>query len=44
VWCHFPDLNKGVVDFRKYLSTHNPEVVIFDISQPTTNKDRVDAC
>ena len=34
VWCHFADLKKGVVDFRQYLSTHNPEVVIFDISPP----------
>jgi DNA-binding response OmpR family regulator len=34
VWCHFADLKKGVVDFKKYLAKHNPEVVIFDISPP----------
>jgi DNA-binding response OmpR family regulator len=34
VWCHFADLKKGVVDFKQYLSKHNPEVVIFDISPP----------
>ena len=34
VWCHFADLKNGVVDFQKYLSKHNPEVVIFDISPP----------
>jgi DNA-binding response OmpR family regulator len=34
VWCHFADLKKGVVDFKKYLLKHNPEVVIFDISPP----------
>ena len=34
VWCHFADLKKGVVDFKKYLQKHNPEVVIFDISPP----------
>jgi len=34
VWCHFYDLKKGVVDFAQYLSKHNPEVVIFDISPP----------
>jgi DNA-binding response OmpR family regulator len=34
VWCHFADLKKGVVDFKKYLNKHNPEVVIFDISPP----------
>jgi DNA-binding response OmpR family regulator len=34
VWCHFADLKKGVVDFKKYLGKHNPEVVIFDISPP----------
>src|ERR1700738_3140586 len=34
VWCHFADLKKGVVDFKKYLQKHNPEVVIFDISLP----------
>ena len=34
VCCHFADLKKGVVDFKKYLQKHNPEVVIFDISPP----------
>jgi len=34
VWCHFADLKKGIVDFDKYLSKHDPEVVIFDISPP----------
>src|SRR5712692_3639502 len=34
VSCHFADLKKGVVDFKKYLNKHNPEVVIFDISPP----------
>ena len=34
IWCHFADLKKGVVDFKKYLSKHNPEIVIFDISPP----------
>src|ERR1700720_1791204 len=34
VWCHFADLKTGVVDFKKYLGKHNPEVVIFDISPP----------
>jgi hypothetical protein len=34
VWCHFADLKKGVVDFKKYLEQHNPEVVVFDISPP----------
>src|SRR3984893_14394387 len=34
VWCHFADLKKGVVDFKRYLNKHNPEVVIFDISPP----------
>jgi DNA-binding response OmpR family regulator len=34
VWCHFADLKKGIVDFKKYLTKHNPEVVIFDISPP----------
>ena len=32
--CHFADLKKGVVDVGKYLSKHNPEVVIFDLSPP----------
>jgi DNA-binding response OmpR family regulator len=34
IWCHFADLKKGIVDFRKYLAKHNPELVIFDISPP----------
>lgn len=34
VWCHFADLKKGIVDVGKWLSKHNPEVVIFDISPP----------
>jgi DNA-binding response OmpR family regulator len=34
VWCHFADLKKGIVNFKKYLQKHNPEVVIFDISPP----------
>ena len=34
IWCHFADLKKGIVDFGKYMSKHNPEVVIFDLSPP----------
>jgi len=34
VSCHFADLKKGVVDAGTYLATHNPEVVIFDLSPP----------
>jgi DNA-binding response OmpR family regulator len=34
VGCHFTDLRKGHVDFTKYLSEHDPEVVIIDISPP----------
>jgi hypothetical protein len=34
IWCHFADLKKGIVDFRKYMEKHNPEVVIFDLSPP----------
>src|SRR6202158_5569550 len=34
IWCHFADLKKGIVDFRKYMDKHNPEVVIFDVSPP----------
>jgi DNA-binding response OmpR family regulator len=34
IWCHFADLKKGVVDFRKYITKHNPEIVVFDISPP----------
>ncbi len=32
--CRFADLRKGVVDFAAYLRTHEPHVVIFDISPP----------
>jgi DNA-binding response OmpR family regulator len=34
IWCHFADLEKGIVDFGKYMDKHNPEVVIFDLSPP----------
>ena len=34
VGCRFADLRKGVVDFAGYLQTHQPHVVIFDISPP----------
>ena len=34
IWCHFADLKKGVIDFGKYMTKHNPEIVIFDISPP----------
>ena len=34
IWCHFADLKKRIVDFGKYMSRHNPEVVIFDLSPP----------
>jgi DNA-binding response OmpR family regulator len=34
VGCHFSDLKKGRVDFARYLETHEPEVVIFDITPP----------
>jgi DNA-binding response OmpR family regulator len=34
VSCHFADVKKGIVDFKKYVSKHNPELVIFDISPP----------
>jgi DNA-binding response OmpR family regulator len=34
VGCHFADLKKGRVDFARYLETHKPEVVIFDITPP----------
>jgi hypothetical protein len=34
VWCHFADLKKGVINFEKYLTKYNPEVVVFDISPP----------
>jgi DNA-binding response OmpR family regulator len=32
--CHFADLKKGRVDFDQFLATHDPQVVIFDISPP----------
>jgi DNA-binding response OmpR family regulator len=32
--CHFADLKKGHVDFVQFLATHDPRVVIFDISPP----------
>ena len=34
IGCHFADLKKGLVDFTRYMSMHEPEVVIFDISPP----------
>ncbi len=34
IWCHFADLKKGIVNFGAYMDTHNPEVVIFDLSPP----------
>ena len=34
VGCHFADLKKGRIDFARYLETHEPEVVIFDITPP----------
>jgi hypothetical protein len=34
IWCHFADLKKGIVDFSTYMTTHNPELVIFDLSPP----------
>jgi DNA-binding response OmpR family regulator len=34
IGCHFSDLKKGRVDFDRYLSQHEPAVVIFDISPP----------
>ena len=34
VGCRFADLKKGLVDFGRYLSRHEPDVVIFDISPP----------
>jgi DNA-binding response OmpR family regulator len=34
IWCHFADLKKGIVDFERYMTRHNPEVVIFDLSPP----------
>ena len=34
VGCHFSDLKKGVTDFARFVGTHQPEVLIFDISPP----------
>jgi hypothetical protein len=34
IWCHFADLKKGIVNFDKYMTSHNPGVVIFDLSPP----------
>jgi DNA-binding response OmpR family regulator len=34
VGCHFSDLKKGVTDFAGFVGTHQPEVLIFDISPP----------
>ena len=34
--CKFSDLRKGVVDFPAYLREHDPDVVIIDISPPTS--------
>jgi DNA-binding response OmpR family regulator len=34
VWCRFADIKNGVVDFAKFLSKYNPEVVIFHIAPP----------
>ena len=34
IWCHFADLKRGIVVFEKYMTKHNPELVIFDISPP----------
>jgi len=34
ICCHFADLKKGVIDFRRYKDKHNPEVAIFDLSPP----------
>ena len=34
IWCHFADLNKGIIDFAKYMTTHDPDAVIFDLSPP----------
>jgi DNA-binding response OmpR family regulator len=34
VGCHFADLKKGRIEFDAYLSRHQPEVVIVDISPP----------
>jgi DNA-binding response OmpR family regulator len=34
VGCHFTDLKKGPGNFARFVGTHNPDVVIFDISPP----------
>ena len=34
IWCHFADLKKGIVNFHEYMSRHDPDVVIFDLSPP----------
>jgi hypothetical protein len=34
IWCRFEDVKRGRVDFTEYLTEHNPEVVIIDISPP----------
>jgi hypothetical protein len=34
VGCRFADVKKGVVDFAAFVSQHNPEVVVFDLSPP----------
>jgi len=34
IWCRFEDVKTGRVDFTEYLTEHNPEVVIIDISPP----------
>jgi DNA-binding response OmpR family regulator len=34
VGCHFSDLKKGDGRFARFVDTHNPDVVIFDISPP----------
>jgi DNA-binding response OmpR family regulator len=34
VGCHFADLKTGRIDFERYLTRRNPDVVIIDISPP----------
>lgn len=34
IGCHFTDLKKGNIDLGRYLTQHDPQVVIFDISPP----------
>ena len=34
ITCSFAALKRGIIDFRKYLEQHNPEVVIIDLSPP----------